>query len=316
MTLERSKQLLGEGYALVEAGDFEGALRIAEQLEAVRFTGAFELAASARAGSGHLADAITVLERGVAAAPGAWLNWQLLGNYRSDLEKYGEAAAAYEQALACDGCWVASVRLNQAILLSRQGEDEVAIRILDGVGDEALRTQVSAVRSGALLRLRRFAEALAVAVPALDDAAEDANVDDLDRLIANVGWARLGMGESSGDVRRHTMAWLSQRDAGREVFSLIRELDGRYSESARYLRLLVHGTLETESARAYEAVGFYVTVDVVADDVEEALKYVRAIETVAVESLLVEEVEDLEPRPVSPKGVYRKSSYQFYKNDD
>jgi Flp pilus assembly protein TadD len=79
----------------VREREFDAALEIATELEAHRYSGSFEIAALAHAGKGDLEAAVAVLRRGVATVPDAWPNWQLLGNYVSDLGRYDEAEAAY-----------------------------------------------------------------------------------------------------------------------------------------------------------------------------------------------------------------------------
>src|SRR5262245_38065397 len=95
----RSEQLDKEARELLADDDFEGALRIAEQLETLRYTAAFEIAALAHAGMDDLEKAVAVLERGLALAPDVWVNWQLLGNYLSDLDRYEAAQSAFARAL-------------------------------------------------------------------------------------------------------------------------------------------------------------------------------------------------------------------------
>ena len=45
----------------------------------------------------HDLSPVTVLRCGVTTASDVWLNWQLLGNYLSDLERYDDAEAAYQR---------------------------------------------------------------------------------------------------------------------------------------------------------------------------------------------------------------------------
>ena len=116
------QQRMDEGLDLLDAGDAKGALKIAKELERKRFTGAFDLGAQAYAALGWKEAAVSYLRKGLKEHHDSWLNWQLLGNYLSDLERYDEADDAYESALACDDPWKACVRMNQAIMWNRRGE--------------------------------------------------------------------------------------------------------------------------------------------------------------------------------------------------
>jgi len=91
------------------------AIKIAGQLEKLRFSSAFEIAAQAYSGLENLEKAVSILERGVNLAPDVWLNWQLLGNYLSDLQRFEDAASAYQNALKCPKAQAGSIQLNQAI---------------------------------------------------------------------------------------------------------------------------------------------------------------------------------------------------------
>src|SRR5688572_21492310 len=118
-TKRKSEKLAEKGYRNLQDGDAAAALKVSAELEALRFTAAFEIAALAHAQLGDLEAAVTTLRRGLDIAPTVWINWQLLGNYLSDLERYDEAASAYDKAMECVGVHESSIRLNQAILASR-----------------------------------------------------------------------------------------------------------------------------------------------------------------------------------------------------
>src|SRR5262245_5741741 len=111
---QESEKLAEAGYQHLKDGDAEAALRVAEELESLLYTATFEIAALAHRQLGDIEAAVALLKRGLEIAPVVWVNWQLLGNYLSDLERFDEAAFAYESALECPGVWRSSVHLNQA----------------------------------------------------------------------------------------------------------------------------------------------------------------------------------------------------------
>lgn len=101
------------------------------------------------------------------------------------------------------------------------------------------------------------------------------------------------------------------------LLALIRDIDATYSKTANYYRLLVHGVIPITSLRYREVKGFYTTYDVVADNVDEGLKFIREFEDDDVKgNLFVDEEKLLEQRPNDPKGVYWRTGYSFYEKED
>src|SRR5262245_15132035 len=149
------EKLWQKGKTLLAEGSYREALGVARELEEKRYSGAFDLAAQAHAALGELPQAIEVLERGVAAAPDVWLNWQLLGNLRSDAGKFDEAAEAYERALGCEAVWASAVRLNQAILAERRDRFSEALDFIDRVQDAELEIPKADVKARLLVEAGR-----------------------------------------------------------------------------------------------------------------------------------------------------------------
>src|SRR6266536_3597028 len=87
-------ELAQQGYDLIQARQFDEALVLSGRLQEMRYSSGFEIAALALAGRGETERAVQILEEGVAKAPDVWLNWQLLGNYRSDMGLYDSALEA------------------------------------------------------------------------------------------------------------------------------------------------------------------------------------------------------------------------------
>jgi hypothetical protein len=93
---------------------------------------------------------------------------------------------------------------------------------------------------------------------------------------------------------------------------LIREIEGEYSESAKHFRVIIHGRDE-----GFDADGFWRKYDVVADDEEEAMRFIRRVEPEHIRpSLRMDEVLILDTTPDQPKGVYWCTGYAFYQETD
>lgn len=120
MSAEDAEALMDRGWDLLRRSNPQEALKVGKRLEAMRYSGGFEMQALALWALHRRSEALAVLERGVETVPGNWLLWQLLGNYRSDEGDYEVAFDAYEKALGCGGDPV-HVQYNYANALARAG---------------------------------------------------------------------------------------------------------------------------------------------------------------------------------------------------
>ena len=315
---KRVEQLSERGYACLRQRQYQSALRIAKRLERLRYSAAFEIAGLAYAGLDDLPSAVKTLERGVDLAPACWLNWQLLGNYQSDLGKYEEAAAAYGKALTCPQVWEDSVRLNQAILANRRGDHHGALAYLDAVKDADCALEAASVRVRALEGAGRRDEAVALAERCLADKwQDDSSTDSLAYIAATLARMRLARGDDPADVRKFAIYSLESDADNPDLLAIIRELDGRYSPEAQYFRLLVHVRIAENDPRYADMKGYFIKYDVVAESVTQALEWVVQFERLAtLDALSVEEADALEPRPQSPMGVYWRGDRHSYAAED
>jgi tetratricopeptide (TPR) repeat protein len=311
----RVEKLSQKGYELIDEEEFDRALAVAEDLERLRYSAAFEIAALAHEGKGDLAAAVRALERGVERAPDVWLNWQLLGNYRSDLGVIAEAGQAYERALECPGVSRSSIRLNQAILANRTGDHAAALRLAGEVDDPATAVWAAALRVDSLTALGKREEAERLGLQILSEADEDANADPLCNVALNIAQIRLDRGDPRLDVRAFAVQQLERDPDNNDLLALIRDIDGLYSETAQYYRLLIRGHLPEDHPMAGEAEGFYSNWQVLADSPDEALDFIRAIDRPAV-PLTLEEWEAAEERSRDPKGVYWRSGRAYFQDED
>lgn len=311
------EKLNDQGYACIRDGEHARALEIAAELEALRYTSAFEIAAMAHAELGDIEEAVRVLERGVDKAPSAWVNWQLLGNYRSDLERYEDASAAYEQALRCPDVDKSSIRLNQAILASRRGLDEEALVYLDQVTDPTPRLRAASARVGALAGLGRLDEAIGHGQSTLAEAQDELS-EDHSFLAAAIARARLKRGDTAADIFAFALAALEDYErSNRSLLAVIRDADNAYSLEAKYYRMTIDAKIPFTEPRYREHKGYIVNYDVVADSVAEALRYVARMEDPVVRgNLALLEHEILEDRPNEPKGVYFRTARHYYAVDE
>lgn len=308
---KRTEKLAEKGYGLVEEGKYDQALDVASELDQLQYSAAFEIAALAYAGKEDLPSAVRVLEEGVEKAPDVWLNWQLLGSYRSDLGLFAEAARAYERALECPGVSKSSIRLNQAVLAHRTGDHAAALRLAGEVDDPDLKLWTESLKVGALAAMGEGEEAERLGLQALSEAGDDADPGRLCSIAEDVGRVQLERGDPKPEIRAFAVRWLEREPGNADLLGLIRDLDGLYSENAQYYRLLVRGTIQPDSPLAKDAAGFFSHFHVVADSPEEALDFVRSLDDLPAD-LSVEEWEALEDRSSDPKGVYWRSGRIYF----
>lgn len=316
---QRTKALVNQGSEHLRAKEFQKALDVARELEALRCFTAFELAALAHDAMGSRDEAVDALRRGVEADSEVWSDWQLLGNSFSDLDRIEEAEAAYEQALRCKDVWTDSVRLNQAVLASRRERFDEALELLGQVVDVQLRFHATEHRINILRRLDRTDEAAAMAEAILEEEhGKEGDGESLARTAAMLGRIHLEQGRDRTRLRERILKWMDQyrRDCS-PLMAVLRDVDGLWSDRARSFKLTVNVTFPDDHLLRAESAGFYVVCDVVADDVDEALYFVRRLEADDLgETFEIDQHRESDVDPQLLKGVYWRSGRVFYKDED
>jgi tetratricopeptide (TPR) repeat protein len=313
------EQLSGKGFQCLEDGQYEEALIIANRLEELRYSAAFDIRAQAYHGLKKLDKAIESLERGVEIAPNAWLNWQLLGNYRSDNGEFEEAEKAYQRALLCPNVIEDQIQLNMAILSGRRNDHVQALAHLKAVKDPELALHVESTRMSALYHLGKLDEALAVADNCLNrEWGENTDASPLVAIATLRERIRLEQGETKENVRRDVMKALPRFGFDQSMLALIRDIDELFSPQAKYFRLMVHAHLHKDHPRYQEVKGYLVNYGIVEETPERALNWVREFESFDDEAsdLQIQELETLEKRPEDHLGVYWRTGRCYYETEE
>jgi tetratricopeptide (TPR) repeat protein len=316
-SLERRRvaKLWEEGRVHLQQQEFEKALEIARRLESERFSGAFDLAAQALAGLDRLSEAIATLERGVRVAPGAWLNWQLLGNYRSDAGDLEGAATAYRRALECEDVWIDSIRFNQAVVAERSGNVPDALELVEDVGDARLVLQKSDLKARLLLELDDASAAIDECLSATSpDEPTPAQRACSARLCVTHGKALLRLGNDRDGVLRRIAEALGTYPDSDELLVFLRELRAENcSQISRVWSVVVNYALGAAERAEVGALGFYRSGQIAADSSAEAVSLLREIEGTAVLALNEEPEIERVDEPTGPlKGVLSASARYYY----
>ena len=318
-TQQQTEALANQGYEFLDEEEYEKALEVARKLEELHYTAAFEIAALAHDGMGNLDEAVRVLHRGVDVAPDCWPNWQLLGNYLSDLERYEEAEASYEQALQCKKVWEPSIRLNQAILAGRRDQYEKALELLEHVDSPELALRVAEHQIVNLNHLGRTDEALTQATQVLaENRDNEEQRESLGRIAATLGQIRRAAGDDKEELRAFALTWLEVDPISESLFELLRDLDGLFADAVQYYWLFLHAELPADHPLAADVAGYFVSYGVIAESAQEALEFARRLEEDDLAPLLeIEEIQQtLEVEPSEPKGVCRRTGRSFYESEE
>ncbi len=316
-----SVALMNEAYGLLDREEAAQALKIGRRLEKMQYSGGFEIQALAYQELEENDKAIRVLQRGTKQAPDVWLLWQLFGNCLSDDEQYEEALTAYDKAVELPDSEKMSVQYNRAILLWRMERLDDANAVVEELLNDPdfaearpeIQMNIRASRIGILSALGQNEDAVAFfdTLPVTDEWSECfAEVARLDGKYAIALW-----NAGRPDQARKALARAIRHDkTNSEAHWLVREMRARdYPGGGIAYELLIQGPWH---ATAFPGVdrrgGFFTKYHVVADDLEQALKFIREFEPPEIrDSLEIEEIVEKE-RSDQPKGVYWTSAYNFY----
>lgn len=311
------------GFEQIQNYEYSNAVRTGKRLVKLRHTSGFEILGLAYAALDKPKKAIRILEKGLKTAADVWLLWQLLGNYYSDAQRYDEALTAYERAANCRNCDVKSLRLNRALVLSRQNRNPEALLLLrKNRGLRLVDFRTRSLEALLLHEMGKNARALRIAETAFhrlrqkDEEFLWRNNEETALIFSQLGKVFWESGPQKQRAIECVQQSLDFNRSEKNALTLLRNINALYSPKSKYFRLLVEGEwfepLENAKGKLMSA-GFMASYDVVAENREEALSLLSELEPEQVRaSLKINESEVLEKRPQDPKGVYRMTGRGFY----
>jgi len=297
-------QLYQRGMQLVQQGEIDQALDVAQALEERRFTGCFEIEYQANLAQGYEADALAALERGAQLVPDAWYLWKLIGIHHSDREAWPEARAALGQALACPSADPSDIHCNLAVVESRAGCAAAAREHLEQVSEPNAVAFAKTIEIDLLMTEQRFDDAVREARAWLEanEEADRALQAEVRAKIAEAHW--LG-GKDARLAEAELAKAILLDNANARLARIRREIRGERSADAKMWRLLVQGVVHGMGADA--KLGFYTTYFVVAENESQALRFVEPFEPAEYHSeLKIAEAEVVQPAGDALLGVYEK----------
>jgi len=318
MARESVDQLMDQGYALLADGKYKEARRAATKLYKLRHSSAFEIDARALWGLGRREDAIAALQTGVAKAPGASLLWHWLGCYQSDLGHFEDALAFFEREASVVGQDSLGNRYNVVLVHLRQRRWTDALTVMNSVDLEhdldgpPIALWYNA-RAQCEFNLGRNETAIAAAdacigwgIPLLVSDEEEREHLSIPAILASAygvkALAELALGrcETALENARRSIELDPFADGGWEA---LRQVRNESSEYAKCYHLMITGILVEDS----DHFGFFTNFEVIADDIDEALSFIRqAPLDRMIKDIRTEEVIDVIDRPRELKSVLRQ----------
>jgi tetratricopeptide (TPR) repeat protein len=311
------ENLVHEGQAALESGDYGRAMDLARQLRRAGHRASYEIEARVFWDTDEPERAIQVLQEGVEQFPESFVLWDYLGSFLSDENRFEESIQAYYQARECPEAPTEAVDFNIAVVYQREDRHERALALLETIGPSDMLPQamVDGARAYSLNEVGKHGDALTLTAGSLSGIGEDEEVDPeaVARLLSEHAYALWLMGI-------HEAAYMEAAESvaldklNRRAAWLLREIADEKAPNAKSWQVVVEGIWSEAFEDADEPYGFLAEYIVVAESPEEALEYISIFEPEEVrESLKVRSATEGDDQPDTPKGVYEAGAvYRFF----
>ena len=308
--------LTAQGWEYLETGAYFEAEEVAEKLIGLGEAGGYRLKAMCQVADDEWEDAMDSLQKGIEVFPEDWELHLMQGNFYSEGEAYDEALAAFEQALVCPGVQPSWIALNKAVIHSKTGDYEQALKICQSIHDPELKLQVLEVEFRVLGEMNHadlilnIAEDRLAELPEIEDEGSGAIYSKILFFIASASWDQ---DEPEEKTMEYLWASIDYDRTNPHALWLLREMRGEYSAEAKLYKLLVQGTFHPDEEDTEAPPSFFTSYEVLADSVEEAFEMIREfeVEDVDPDSLEILQFEESEAEPESPKGIYEVGVFGF-----
>ncbi|MBX7194004.1 MAG: tetratricopeptide repeat protein [Sandaracinaceae bacterium] len=309
------RALHDEALARIDQGDLAGAESIASQLEAIGWSGCFEVRALARRKAGDRSGALAELDRGLSLAPDLWMLHQLRGNVLDELGQKHAAIEAFDRALRCPEASSSSIRFNRAITKLSVGDAGGALADAEHVITEAPEAPFAGAALGiavdALLALGRHDDAVSIvdrAIASIREAGADAAIAMLEGTRAK---AMLAAGRAREEIEAALGRAIDGGGASRDVADVLAALaaDDELSRTRFHVVIEVSLPASERASLPEGATGYFRTMRVIAASEDEARTLATSLEPralLATSRVHTLEVEAADPatrsRIVAPSG--------------
>lgn len=313
----QTQQLLDDAYIALDSEEPDRALDLGKKLLELKQVRGFEIVALALEQQGKTEEAISALQTGVTKAPDAFPLWQLLGNFLSQNNRFNEAKDAYQRALQCTGADTDAINFDIAVLLRSTGQTMEALGICDNFANPEWSLKVKTLRASLLNNAGRCEEAAQVANANIGELLNQQEVSDDEMLDLAQNYSELGraywLGRRDGNAAFENACRALEWDrSDSSALWLIRELMAMKTPGSRWFRLEVSGQWHFPLEPDQLPPPFIASYDIVADTVDDALRYAQNIEPPEIrESMIITAAEDKGSHADHLQGVYWRSPYAF-----
>lgn len=304
---------MDEGFQALEFYDTKKAIKIGKKLKRLKHTSAFEILALAYADDEKIKKAISILEEGVKVAPTIWRLWQLLGNYRSDNEEYDKAQICYQKALECPTASTNSIRYNSAIAYFRKeqyldAENQINLIKLDEMNGEeeeqSLALSIYSQHISILNQLKKYQEALKIASQVLKQKWNERCTGELASFYTSHA-DTLWLSGNEKDALSFLWKSIKLNHKNSDTLYLIRQIENKSSNTGKYYHILLEGVWSKALQDNCEKQGFFINYYVVAENLDQALTFIKRIEPKEYySSISINEYEILEEDCNDLLGIY------------
>lgn len=165
-----------------------------------------------------------------------------------------------------------------------------------------------------LNKWKQHNKCIAVGEKCIDKSKKNEHYNtDLSRIHYEVAKAYWVKEENKEKALTHIFAAIEQDNSNSNAMILLRVIEDKKSDKSKYFRMHIEGKSRGVTKSKEEIMSFFSTYDVVAEDKNEALEYIKRFEPKAVpDSIMIKECEVLKKNINDCKGVYKYSGGIYY----
>lgn len=316
------EKLISQGQDSLDSYDYKKAKQIGKKLLSARHSSGFEILAKAYYEDNQLQKAIQTLKEGCQRAPAVPILWLLLGNYLSDNNEFEKAFEAFQNGLKLPNSDVSALHLNYAIALERAEKYPEALNQIQQIPpNHNLIENLHKDRIYASLqnKVGNYSEAISLSERAISIYSEIDEKELLSDFYIEKGFSILKKLDDRGAALEIIKSAIRLDRHNKRAMWAFREILNQVSQKAKYFRIMIKAEWPEpiKFEKVLEDANYFTSFDVVADDMNEALEFIKLFEPENIHNTIrINESEVLDGNHKQPKGVYKAIGYMFYPRRD
>lgn len=306
--------LIDKAYDLIEECELEKAAEIANSIIKDGEVEGYFILTDIAYEEENLERCIQILQKGISEFGNHWKLWMRLGNYQSDTDQFEEAEYSFERAQYSTDSDVSLVKLNKAVLASKQSQYETALNLLEEAWED-YSMKCYCLKLDILDDQGKYNEILSSINQEQFEDEYDNDVETMSKILFFLAKASY-KSKKRKDAISYLNISLEQNRNNEQSLWLRREIYGHRNSINKYFRVLINGDYEDDETNGAE-MGFFSSYDVVADSINSALKEIVDFEPLELnkETFKVEEYEILNENSNDPSGIYLTSGFSIYQKE-